>query len=256
MNRGTIPLESLEPMPPSARFLLAALLLATSCTAQDDGPRPDRSEPRTISLSVSGCGSLSPRKIFRTTGPRLPGDIDGDGRSERVSLLVDRAAAPGCRALVVVRDRDGIEAAPLDDGLISFELGLPRLNSLVNIDSQEGFEVVVDVAAGASTAFVAVFSRSSGRLASVRLPRLPNVPPGLFAHGGSVGHLDAVDCREDLVMVSSALAEGRGYSVTRRFLEPGPGRWRLRAALAEKSSVRPSQIARFEEFSAAPFSSC
>ena len=205
---------------------------------------------------MSGCPSVSALKVARSPGRGLPGDIDGDGRSDRVSLFVDRTAEPGCRALVVVRDREGIEAAALDDGLISFELGLPRVSSLADIDSEEGLEVVVDVAAGASTAFVGVFSMASGRLASVRLPRLPNIPTGLFAHGGSVSHLDAVDCRRELVMISSAEAEGRGYAVTRRFLEPRPGRWRLKGSLTERSSIRPQQIARFEEFSAAPFSSC
>ena len=186
----------------------------------------------------------------------MPGDIDGDGRSDHVSLFVDRTAEPGCRALVVVRDREGIDAAALDDGVVSFELGLPRLSSLADIDSEEGLEVVVDVALGASTAFVGVFSMASGRLESVRLPRLPNIPTGLFAYGGSVGHLDAVDCRRDLVMISRAVAQGRGYEVTRRFLEPRAARWRLRGSLTERSSIRPQHIARFEEFSAAPFSSC
>ena len=242
-------------MPPTARHLLAALVLLGSCSPQVESPRPDPREPRTRAFSLSGCPSVSVAEISRPPGRSVSGDVDGDGRSERVYLVVDRSGEPGCRALVVVRDREGIDAAALDYGVVSFELGLPRLNSLVDIDS-EGLEIVVDIAAGASTAFVGVFSMASGRLESVRLPRLPNVPSGLFAHGGSVGHLDAVDCRRDLVMISSAVAEGRGYVVTRRYLEPRPGRWRLRRSLTERSSVRPHQIARFEEFSAAPFSSC
>ena len=103
---------------------------------------------------------------------------------------------------------------------------------------------------------VEVFSMASGRLERVRSPRLPNIPVGLFTHGGSVGHLDAVDCRRKLVMISSAVSQGRGYDVTRRFLEPGGDRWRLRGSLTTRSSIRPQHIARFEEFSAAPFSSC
>ncbi len=186
----------------------------------------------------------------------MPGDIDGDGRSDRVSLFVDRTAEPGCVALVVVRDRDGIDAVALNDGLISFELGLPRVSSLVDIDSARGLEIVIDVAQGASTAFVGVFSMASGRLERVRPPPLPNIPTGMFAHGGSVGHLDAVDCRGNLIMVSSASSQGRGYEVIRRFLEPRGPRWRLRRSLTERSSVRPRRIARFEEFSAPPFSSC
>ena len=205
---------------------------------------------------MSGCPSVSAPEISRPQGRSVSGDVDGDGRSDRVSLFVDRTAEPGCVALVVVRDRDGIDAAALDDGLISFELGLPRVSSLVDIDSARGLEIVIDVAQGASTAFVGVFSMASGRLERVRPPRLPNIPAGLFAHGGSVAHLDAVDCRRDLVMLSSALAEGRGYVVTRRFLEPRGTRWLPQRSLTERSSVRPQRLTRFREFSAAPFSSC
>ncbi|CAN5533172.1 hypothetical protein BH18ACT16_BH18ACT16_13000 [soil metagenome] len=243
-------------MPPFPRLLLAAVLLAPACSPQVEGPRPDRQELRTIPLSLSGCPSVSPLKIFRSPGRSVPGDIDGDGRSDRVSLFVDRTAEPGCLALVVVRDPDGIDAAALDDGLISFELGLPRVSSLVDIDSARGLEIVIDVAQGASTAFVGVFSMASGRLERVRPPRLPNIPAGLFAHGGSVAHLDAVDCRRDLVMLSSALAEGRGYAVTRRFLEPRGTRWLLQRSLTERSTIPSQRIARFEEFSAPPFASC
>lgn len=199
---------------------------------------------------------MSPLKIVRSPGRSVPGDIDGDGRSDRVSLFVDPTAEPGCLALVVVRDRDGIDAAALDDGLISFELGLPRVSSLVDIDFARGLEIVIDVAQGASTAFVGVFSMASGRLERVRPPRLPNIPTGLFAHGGSVAHLDAVDCRGDLVMLSSALAEGRGYVVTRRFLEPRGTRWLLQRSLTERSTISSQRIGRFEEFSAPPFASC
>lgn len=248
---------SLGPMSPLARLLLAVVLLTPACSPQSaSGPGPAPREPRAQPFSMSECPGVKAAEISRPPGPSSSGDIDGDGRPDRVYLVVDRTEEPGCRALVVVRGRASLAAAALDDGVVSFELGLPRLSSLVNIDSEEGLEVVVDVALGASTAFVGVFSMASGRLESVRLPRLPNIPTGLFAHGGSVGHLDAVDCRRDLVMISSAVAQGRGYAVTRRFVEPRGARWRLRASLTERSSIRPHHIARFEEFSAAPFSSC
>jgi hypothetical protein len=195
-------------------------------------------------------------QVSRPQGRSVSGDVEGDGRRERVYVVVDRTEEPGCRALLVVRGRASLAAVGVDEGVSSFELGLPRLNSLVDIDSEEGLEIVVDVAQGASTSFVAVFSMTSGTLERVRPPRLPNIPTGLFAHGGSVGHLDAVDCRGDLVMVSSAMAQGRGYEVTRRFLQPQAAGWRLRRSLTERRSVRPQGIARFEEFSAPPFSSC
>jgi hypothetical protein len=198
---------------------------------------------------------VKPSKVSRPQGRSVSGDIDGDRRQDLVYLVVNRSEEPGCRALLVVRGRASLAATGFDEGTTSFELGLPRVNSLVEIDAG-GLEIVVDVAQGASTAFVAVFSMRSGLLERVRPPPLPNIPAGLFAHGGSVSHLDAVDCRRDLVMISSAVAGGRGYEVTRRFLEPRGSRWRLRASLTEKSSVQPRGIARFEEFSAPPFSSC
>lgn len=199
---------------------------------------------------------MNPSRISRPPSKAVAGDVDGDGREDRVYLLLDPQQEPGCRALLVVRGRARIAAAGFDEAVPSFELGLPRLNSLVEIDSEEGSEIIVDVAQGASTAFVSVFSLSDGTLERVLPPRLPNIPAGLFAHGGSVGHLDAVDCRGDLVMVSSATSQGRGYEVTRRFLEPTGAHWRLRRELTERRRVRPQGIARFEEFSAPPFSSC
>lgn len=244
-------------MPPLARLLLAVVLLAPACSPQSaSGPRPVPREPRAQTFSMSECPGVKAAEISRPPGPSSSGDVDGDGHSDSVYVVVDRAGEPGCSALVVVSSRASLEAAALDDGVVSFELGLPRLSSLVNIDSEEGLEVVVDIAVGASTAFVGVFSMASGRLERVRSTRLPNIPAGLFAHGGSVGHLDAVDCRRKLVMISSAVSQGRGYEVTRRFLEPGGDRWRLRGSLTTRSSIRPQHIARFEEFSAAPFSSC
>jgi hypothetical protein len=202
---------------------------------------------------VPGCaGPLRSPPAPRGVG----GDVDGDGRSDRVYLIVDPSAEPGCRAFVVVRSRDRLSAAALDDSLISFELGFPRLNSLPAIDSEPGLEIVVDVAQGASTSFVEVLTFSQGRPAPVRPALISGIPAGLFAHGGSVGHLDAVDCRRGLVMVSSAAARSRGYLVTRRFLEPHGSRWLLRPSLTQRNTIRPQQIGRFEEFSAPPFASC
>ena len=244
-------------MPQTALNLLVALgLLAFACSPEVESSRPHRRGEETIAFSMSGCPSVNASQVSRPQGRSVSGDVEGDGRRERVYVVVDRTEEPGCRGLLVVRGRSSLAAVGIDEGVTSFELGLPRLNSLVDIDSEEGLEIVVDVAQGASTAFVAVFSMTSGTLEGVRPPRLPNIPTGLFAHGGSVGHLDAVDCRGDLVMVSSAMARGRGYKVTRRFLEPRSAEWRLRGSLTERRSVRAQSIARFDEFSGPPFASC
>jgi hypothetical protein len=244
-------------MPQTALHLLAALgLLGLACSPEVESSRPHRRGEETIAFSMSGCPSVNASQVSRPQGRSVSGDVEGDGRPDRVYVVVDRTEEPGCRALLVVRGRSSLAAVGVDEGVTSFELGLPRLNSLVDIDSEEGLEIVLDVAQGASTAFVGVFSMTTGTLEGVRPPRLPDIPSGLFAYGGSVGHLDAVDCRGDLVMVSRAVSQGRGYVITRRFLEPQAAEWRLRGSLTEKRSVRPQGIARFEEFSAPPFSSC
>jgi hypothetical protein len=149
-----------------------------------------------------------------------------------------------------------LHTGALDDSVISFELGLPRLNSFAAIDSEPGVEIVVDLAQGASTSFVGIITLASGRLRMVRSSGLSGAHDNLFAYGGSVGHLDAADCRRGLVMLSSAVAQASGYRVTRRFLDPHRTGWPLRPSLTQRNTIRPQQIGRFEEFSAAPFASC
>jgi hypothetical protein len=241
-------------MPDSTPAVLIALVVLSSACSPPAAQSPGRREPPARQdLLAPGCAG----PLRSPAGPGgVRGDVDGDGRSDRVYVVVDRSAESGCRALLVVRSRGRLSATSLDDSLISFELGFPRLNSLADIDSEPGLEMVVDVAQGASTSFVEVLTFSEGRPAPVRPAPLSGIPAGLFAHGGSVGHLDAVDCRRGLVMVSSAVARSRGYLVTRRFMEPQGRRWSLRPSLTQRNTIRPQQIGRFGEFSAPPFANC
>jgi hypothetical protein len=185
----------------------------------------------------------------------LERDVDGDGMPDTVRLSVDRSAPRGCKAFVVVRTRQGDLVAPIGDENIPFNLGLPSLNNLVEIDGRDGAEVVADITAGASTAFAGVFSAAGGELRRMRFAS-DSMPEGdLFPYGGSVGHLESSDCaRKGMVVISAATPRGRRYQLERRFFSVQGAR----LILEEKDRLRIDirDLEDFPEFAGPPFVSC
>jgi hypothetical protein len=80
----------------------------------------------------------------------------------------------------------------------------------------------------------------------------------LFPFGGSVGHLEGVDCGEDgTVVASSAVPSGGGgvlYDLTRRFLTIEDGRFVQDRVRTERVTI--DQLQTFPEYQAGPFGSC
>ncbi|MEA2508155.1 MAG: hypothetical protein QOG21_237 [Actinomycetota bacterium] len=118
--------------------------------------------------------------------------------------------------------------------------------------------MVVDVAAGASTQFEGVYTYSAGTLVPVTIKGTPFT--GLFAYGGSVGHLDGEACnRRGTVVISGALAKGSlgtRYKVVRRFFRPGTGVLKYRPRRTQRKTLSPAALQRLREFSGAPFAGC
>ncbi|MFN2586937.1 MAG: hypothetical protein ABR613_02300, partial [Actinomycetota bacterium] len=81
------------------------------------------------------------------------------------------------------------------------------------------------------------------------------VAEGLLGFGGSVGHLEAVDCAPGGGIVSSfAAPDGRSYRIERRFLVfDGP---RLVEDRVEVERAPLEELDRFPEYAASPFGSC
>jgi len=197
----------------------------------------------------------------------LRGDIDGNGSDDPVRIYLDRSSDAGCRAFVVVETEEVVASEPIWE--IGREGGLPqpRLNSLAQIDGRPGLEILVDELAGASTQFVGAFTFVDGALERIE-PAEPGedlwagAAQGVFPYGGSVGHVEAVDCVGDgEIVVSVALPGGtprkveRGiYTVTRRFFEVSGTE--LLAMRTEEEEVAFEFGETYPEFGSSPFGGC
>jgi hypothetical protein len=190
---------------------------------------------------------------------RLEADLDGRPGTERAWI----ALTPGgvdCRAWLVAEGSFGRTVVPIagTDHFAFESLGLPALAGAARIDDTGGAEIVVDVTAGASTTFAAVFTLERDTAVKVDA-RGAGAPPGdLFAHGGSAAHVDAVDCTGPAtVVISQARADALRYSVTRYYFAAEGPVWRALPRHTESGETEPRLLAtRWPEFQSWPFSSC
>lgn len=198
--------------------------------------------------AVAGDASLR-------TGDPVSGDVDGDGSDDIVAVHFDPAGEPGCQAFVVAESASARLAAPLESWRSDLGLTEPTLNSLHEIDGDAGLEVVVNMGAGASTQFVGIVTADDGVLRQVHTDAPGPVGEGLFGFGGSVGHLEAVDCAPAGGVVSSfAVPAGKQYRVERRFLVfEGT---ELVEESVEVERIPPEELDRFPEYRASPFGGC
>jgi hypothetical protein len=198
---------------------LAGLIAATGCGG--DGASTTASEPSsTASAQHRACAG----------GGVLSGDLDGDGKADRVTMAIRPAQSHACVYALVVHSASGTRRYGL--GTRNYGPGrtgsvepadAPTLDGLARIDRRPGFEIVADIWQGASTAFAAVFTVRSGRLVEMSAQNLPPLTPvgRAFPYSGSVTHLDGVDCAggagSGLIVVSRAGVSGKQWNVIRRF---------------------------------------
>ena len=203
-------------------------------------------------------GDVAVNPLNRIAGP-LIGDVTGDATPDRVYLSMDEAGPAGCQAFVVVSETVTL-VAPIEGWDPSSGLTAPRFEGLHQIDGRPGAEIVVHLAAGASTQFVGAFSATGGIIERIETTATDEASSGsgdLFAFGGSVGHLEAVDCTEDgLVVVSSAIPRGQRYQVTRSFYAPSGATLEPSTPATRRAVVALEQVEDFPEFASSPFGSC
>ena len=189
------------------------------------------------------------------TGTPQTGDVDGDEEPDTVSVSFDPEGAAGCEGFVVVETAaGGVLSGALETWRGEFGLPMPTLNSIAEIDGEPGEEVVVNTGAGASTQFVGVMVRDGGVLRQVTTDVPNQAADGMFAFGGSVGHLEAVDCAADGIRVSFATPAGDVYKVERTLL-----RFSGTELVRDEKDVERVPIEdldRFPEYAASPFGSC
>jgi hypothetical protein len=180
---------------------------------------------------------------------------------------LDPEGPSGCDAFLVVDSGTSVVAGPIAG--VGSEGGLtdPSLNSLAEINGDDGLEVVINEAAGASTQFVGVFTLKGEGFGRVMVEGgerelWPGATRGLFPFGGSVGHIEAVDCAgAGIVVTSGTPAAGRAalekgiYSVVRRVLEIEGAT--LGTVDVVRAKVPIEELAQsFPEFETSPFGSC
>jgi hypothetical protein len=251
----------------SALLLACACLVLAGCSEEDDPPqarpRPSASPaattepPETPEPPEPACPNqeaVVADDSLRTAGAAA-GDVDGDGIDEGVTIFFDPSGEDGCEAFVVARSGEEVVlAGPLETWSSDFGLPMPTINSLREVDGEPGLEVVVNMGAGASTQFVGIVALEDGAFRQVT-SEVADEAGGLFGTGGSLGHLEAVDCTPDgRVVASLAAPAGDRYRVERRFLVFDGTE--LIEDDVEVSRVPIEEINDFPEYTSSPFGSC
>ena len=256
------------------------LFVYTGCSAEDtplrtDGPSPAPSEapasttpdvspvptPASTPTGVDPSGSACPNQD-EAVGAAIQrdragsGDIDGQGGPDPIFVVADAQGAPGCAGFVAVDLGAEPVSAAVSFPEIDPRFGFPSFNSTAAINDLPGEEIVVNVAAGASTQFVSVYTFEGAALIEVSFENAAgDKTSGVFGFGGSVGHVEAVDCvADDRVVVSSATPKGRRYALSRLFLDPLGAAWS--AVGAERSIGSLRQVTNNPEFAGSPFLNC
>lgn len=240
-----------------AVVLVALCLLFAACS---DGSEPRADEPPAASATPAPDYACPNQEAviedvsLRTGNPR-EGDVDGDGERDTVHVHYDPEGPVGCEGFVVVETASGgILSGALETWRGEFGLPMPTLNLLAEIDGEPGDEVVVNTGGGASTQFVGILVEDGGQLRQVTTTVPGQTLDGMFAFGGSVGHMEAVDCAKDGIRISVALPQDDDYRVHRMLFHFSGTELIHDGTKVER--VPPERVTRFPEYAASPFGSC
>jgi len=235
-----------------ACFLLLSALLG-ACTA--DSPPPETQPPTPTETPACPNQSTTIEDGAALVGEPVEDDVDGDGARDTISIHMDPTGEAECRTFLTVETGAGSFSSSA--WLVGEEGGLPepRITAIVDIDSDGYKEIVLDEATGASTRFVGAYRITAGGLVWLR----SREPHGLFAYGGSVGHLEAVGCAaEGTIVVSTAMPAADGsaqtYSVRRRTFSVSDDK--LEPEKTERHSISIHDLERFPEYRTSPFGNC
>jgi hypothetical protein len=146
-------------------------------------------------VAVSACPKVSAaaKLPFRPGGGRLRGDVDGDGRLDRISIRYAPQARASCGFLLVVETRSRAFAvrvpewykAPQDLRIRDWTFPEPFLAAVVRLEARRA-QLVVARSHGASVASVSLHGIVGGRLVQLRFrPRFYQDELSLFGTAGT-----------------------------------------------------------------------
>jgi hypothetical protein len=156
--------------PPAGRAFVVAVVVALATVGAVGG--------RASVAGVAACPRPDDATALPRIGRAFAGDLDGDGDSERVSVVAERRAPGRCGIFLLARDGGSalaVRLPPAGPGSAAATLrrGLPRVVGLFRIDRSRRRDVVVRVDHGPGFAEYALYRVRDGRL--VR-PRIEGVP--------------------------------------------------------------------------------
>jgi hypothetical protein len=202
---------------------------------------------------VRPCSDLV--SAYRTKGRALMGDVDGDGRADRVTLRVNAMRPPSCRHVLVVALRGGIATAPVRP--LVWPGTNPQLLLLAEIDGRPGVEPVVAMSPANVYRPGAVFAARGGTLSRMRLET--DASPELFPLDDEFPA--GVDCAGDpgtIVVTHGNLERGgdRYWEIRRTVYRASGSLFRPLASGRFRLEVGPEAARRWPELDGRPFRSC
>ena len=198
----------------------------------------------------------------RPVAETLVGDVDGDGRRDRVSLRIAPRARLACGVLLVARTGRGTQMARVHydrispgtaGDLVRYER-FPLLNGLYRLDGRRGLEIVVTAEEGASNSFLQIFAVRSGRLIRLRPGRAGNL--GEISWGGFAQASQGIDCDGGLIRVTAVYVLHDRWRLTRTFYRVESTRLGLVRSERLRATARTRKKYEHETSQLRPFPSC
>lgn len=193
-------------------------------------------------------------------GRTLVGDLDGDGRTDRASLRVDRRLPLRCRYLLVVDFPSG-DSAVVVVKPVPWPGTDPRLRLLAQIDGREGLEAAVALSPAAVYKPGALYTIHQGALARMRRDVEPKLPDDVFPFADEFPA--GVNCAGKpgtiVVTVANLADDGRDdrhWEITRSFYRAARTRFALIRTEGFRVEVGPTAQRRWPELRGEPFTTC
>ena len=141
----------------------------------------------TASGSSAGCAPLSAQALVRLpTRGVLRGDVDGDGRSDRVAMAVRQGQPLACKYVLWVASKGRVISAVVRQPSLEDTKRTPYLAELARVNRGRAAQLVVDFGYGASVDSYGLYAVLGGRIVRMRVQGYQGTPiADTFPSGGS-----------------------------------------------------------------------